>query len=612
MATATPSRDPHRSKTVQPYQDPARSVEQRVTDLLGRMTLEEKAGLLFQTILTMNPDGTLVERADAPGGAPTTELLSGRLMNHFNLMGSGSPRAMAQWHNRLQELAADTRLGIPVTLASDPRHSFTDNPATAMRSGPFSQWPEPLGLAALGDTDLMRAYADTVRREYLSVGIRLALHPQLDLATEPRWARGNGTFGADADLASRLVGPYLEGLRGGDRLGPHSVSAMVKHFPGGGPQKDGEDPHFVYGREQVYPGGFFDYHMKPFAAALAAGATQVMPYYGMPVGTEYEEVGFGFNRGVITGLLRERLGFDGIVCTDWALINDAPIMGHVFPARAWGVEHLGPAERVLKALDAGVDQFGGEACPELVVDLVRSGVLDEARIDVSAARLLREKFRLGLFENPFVDPDVAEQTVGAADFRTDGETAQRRALTLLVNRDALPLRRPVRLYAQGMDVAIARDAGITRADTPADADYAVLRLDTPYEPRPGADSAYESGFHRGRLDFPEDRLKEILALLDAVPTVVVVHLERPAVIPEIAERCAALVGAFGASDEAVLDVLLGRAAPEGRLPFQLPRTMDEVTHGRPDVPHESSDPLFEFGHGLRYEPGQAGAAYSRG
>ncbi|MFJ9060484.1 glycoside hydrolase family 3 N-terminal domain-containing protein [Streptomyces sp. NPDC102409] len=135
----------------------------------------------------------------------------------------------------------------------------------------------------------------------VAVGIRLALHPQIDLATEPRWSRTSGTFGEDADLTSRLVAAYLEGLRGpGGQLGADSVAAMVKHFPGGGSQLDGEDAHFACGREQVYPGGFFDYHLEPFKAALAAGATQIMPYYGMPVGTPYEEVGFGFNKGIIS------------------------------------------------------------------------------------------------------------------------------------------------------------------------------------------------------------------------------------------------------------------------------------------------------------------------
>lgn len=171
-------------------------------------------------------------------------------------------------------------------------------------------------MAAIGDPALVEQFADIARQEYLAVGLRVALHPQIDLATEPRWCRIGGTFGEDADLTARLVTAYIRGFQT-EHLGPASVATMIKHFPGGGPQLDGEDPHFAYGREQVYPGGHFDYHLRPFRAAIAAGGSQMMPYYGMPIGTPYEEVGFGFNRGVITGLLREQLGFDGIVCTDW-------------------------------------------------------------------------------------------------------------------------------------------------------------------------------------------------------------------------------------------------------------------------------------------------------
>ena len=208
---------------------------------------------------------------------------------------------------------------------------------------------------------------------------------------------------------------------------------MTKHFPGGGPQKDGEDPHFPYGREQVYPGDNFDYHLIPFEAAFEAGTAQIMPYYGMPIGTGLEEVGFGFNKEVITGLLREKYGFDGVVCTDWGLLTDATICGRVLEARAWGVEHLSVAERAQKAIEAGVDQFGGEACPEVIVELVRSGQVAEARIDESVRRLLRDKFRLGLFDNPYVDPDAAERIVGSAAFRAAGEEAQRRSIVLLKN-----------------------------------------------------------------------------------------------------------------------------------------------------------------------------------
>ena len=587
------------------YRDPTQPVAARVEDLLARMTLEEKAGLLFQTMVTMNPDGTLV---DDPALAPTAtaaHMVGDLRMNHFNLLGSGGPRQMAEWHNRLQELAEQTRLGIPVTLSSDPRHSFTDNPGTAMMSGPFSQWPETLGLAAVGDPELVRSYADTVRREYLAVGIRLALHPQIDLATEPRWSRINGTFGEDAELTSHLVAAYIEGLRGpGDALGADSVAAMVKHFPGGGPQLDGEDPHFAYGREQVYPAGHFDYHLRPFRAALAAGATQMMPYYGMPVGTQYAEVGFGFNKGVITGLLREQLGFDGIVCTDWGLVTDAEILGQTMPARAWGVEHLTPLQRAAMILDAGADQFGGEHVPGLVVELVRDGRVAESRLDTSVRRLLAEKFRLGLFdERRYVDPDLAEQTVGRTDLRALGDAAQRRSTTLLKNDSALlPLTGRPRLYVQGVKPETAARYGEV-VGSPQAADLAVIRLDTPFEPRTGGFEAY---FHAGRLDFAPERLKEILTLLDTVPTVVAIHLERPAVIPEVAEHAAALLATYGASDEALLDVLFGRALPQGRLPFQLPRSMQEVVHGHPDMPQESADPLYPFGHGLGYHDPAAG------
>ncbi|WP_406010969.1 glycoside hydrolase family 3 C-terminal domain-containing protein [Streptomyces sp. NBC_00637] len=575
---------------IHPYQDPRHSVTERVADLLARMTVQEKAGLLFHHVIGIGD-------RPAPAGLTVEQMMSESLMSHFNLLGAGSPRQMADLHNHVQRLAADTRLGIPVTLSTDPRHAFTDNPGTAMLAGPFSQWPESLGLAATGDADLVRRYADTVRREYLAVGLRVALHPQIDLATEPRWARGSGTFGEDADLTSQLVAAYIQGLSGpGGGLGPDSVAAMVKHFPGGGPQKDGEDPHFPYGKEQIYPGGLFDYHLEPFKAAIAAGATQVMPYYGKPVGTEHEEVGFGFNRGIITGLLREKLGFDGIVCTDWGLVTDQLVMGEPHLARAWGVEELSPAERLLKILHAGADQVGGESCSELIVDLVRTGQLEESRLDASVVRLLGEKFRLGLFDDRrYVDPDAAEETVGHADFHAAGEVAQRRSATLLKN-GPLPLAGRPRLYVEGVDPAAAAEYADIVAD-PADADLAVLRLTTPYEPRPGL---FESFFHAGRLDFPEDRLKEILRLLDAVPTVVAIHLERPAVIPEIADRSAALLAVYGTDDRALLDLLFGRAVPEGSLPFQLPRSMTEVEAGRPDVPQESADPLYPFGHGLRY------------
>ena len=590
--------------TEYPYQDAAVDIAERVADLMGRMSVEEKAGLLFHPIITMNGDGSLVEdAAAAPSQASTSELVASRSISHFNLLsfrGPGAPGAgaTAAWHNALQRLAEEeTRWGIPVTLSTDPRHAFTENAGTSMAAGPFSEWPEPLGLAALRDVGAVSEFADIVRREYLAVGFRVALHPQLDLATEPRWARIAQTFGEDADLAARLGVAYLEGLRGGPSVGPDSVAAMAKHFPGGGPQRDGEDPHFPHGKEQDYPGGMFEYHLRPFRAAIAAGVTQIMPGYGVPIGTAYDEVAFGFNDGVINGLLRTELGFDGIVCSDWAIINDHQIMGEPHAARAWGVEQLSPAERMLMAVTAGVDQFGGESRPEMIVELVRSGQLPASRVDQSVRRVLTEKFRLGLFDHRrYVDPELAERTAGKADFRAAGRRAQSASVTVLTNRDRrLPASGRTRLFVQGVDPAVAAAYADVVTD-PAQADLALLRVSTPYEQRPGR---FESFFHAGPLDFEPGRLAEILALLSAVPTVVAIHLERPAVIPEISAAACAVLAVFGASDAALLDVVFGDAEPRGRLPIQLPRSMDAVRGGRPDVPRESADPLFDYGAGLR-------------
>jgi beta-glucosidase len=583
---------------VHPYQDPANSVENRVEDLLARLTLRDKAGLMFHDIITMGPGGQLLS-SDNPFGRPATEVAIRDLrLNHFNLAGQvDDVRDLVAWHNRVQELALATGAGIPVTLSTDPRHAFSNNPGTEALAGAFSQWPQSLGFAALGDAALMQRYADIARQEYVAAGIRVALHPQIDLSTEPRWARIGMTFGEDADLTSRLVTAYIRGFQGAE-LGSASVATMTKHFPGGGPQQDGEDPHFAYGREQVYPGGQIEYHLKPFRAAIAAGTSQIMPYYGMPVGTDWEEVGFAFSHAVITDLLRNELGFDGIVCTDWGLITDSVIMGQAMPARAWGVEHLSELDRAEKIIDAGCDQFGGESRPELVVELVRSGRVSQVRIDQSVRRLLREKFALGLFDQPFLDADRAVATIGRADFVADGEAVQRAAVVRLTAADsgpaALPLGTDQAVYIENIGSAAAARLGRV-VDDPAGADLAVLRLNAPYEPRPGG---FESFFHAGSLEFPAAQRDRIVAICEQVPTIVVLFLDRPAIVPEIAAAAAALLVEFGARDDAVVDVLLGEARAMGRLPFDLPSSTKAVTDSRSDVPYDTVNPLFRFGDGI--------------
>jgi beta-glucosidase len=308
-------------------------------------------------------------------------------------------------------------------------------------------------------------------------------------------------------------------------------------------------------------------------------------------------VAFAFNKGIITDLLRGELGFDGIVCTDWGLVTDTTILGQPMPARAWGVEHLDELSRVEMILNAGCDQLGGESRPELVVQLVEQGRISEDRIDISVRRLLREKFILGLFDNPYVDPDDAAATVGKAGFVAAGAEAQRRAYTLLTNNDQiLPLKRGCRLYLEGVSDEIAARYGEVVSD-PADADVALLRLEAPYEPRPGG---FEARFHAGSLEFPVAERDHHAAICAAAPTIVDVYLDRPAVLTDLAEQAAALLGSYGSSDEAFLDIVFGIAQPEGSLPFDLPRSMAAVEASRSDVPFDTADPVFKFGHGLRY------------
>lgn len=589
-------RDLNRNGTIDVYEDPGAPIDDRIEDLLGQMTVAEKVGLMFHTMSFLNAPFPLAPEMDP------AHFITQRQVNHSAFFGGGTVAQLAEWQNGLQRLAEATRLGIPFTLSSDPRHGTGANPIGTASGGTFSTWPDSLGLAAARDPELAWQFADTARQEYVAVGIRVSLHPQSDLATEPRWGRISGTFGEDVDVVCELTEAYIRGFQG-ETIGRESVSCMTKHFPGGGPQKDGEDPHFPYGREQIYPGGAFAIHLKPFEVAIRTGTGQMMPYYGMPVETEWEEVGFGFNKGIVTGLLREQLGFDGIVCTDWGLITDTHIMGRFLPARAWGVEHLEPIERVAKAIDAGVDQFGGEICTDLLLALVEQGRVSEERLDVSARRILREKFRLGLFEAPFVDVEEAERICRNEAFVAAGIAAQRRGLVLLKNDEIagsplLPASSEALLYVEGISEETAAGYGAVVA-TPAEADLAIVRLSAPWEPRDSL--ALESMFHAGTLAFDDVTLGRLLEIAATVPTVVAIDLDRPAVIPELADAAGAVIAVFGATDVVLLDLIFGNSEPTGRLPFEMPSSMEAVERQLTDLPADSEDPLFPLGFGLRYE-----------
>lgn len=591
-------RDLNKNGQLDPYEDTRLPIDARVEDLVSQMNLEEKAGSMFITMAAMNEDGYY---NDIPiFSEPATffleansSMIARKLMNHFNIFQSPSSLALANWNNHVQALAESTRLGIPITVASDPRHVSSTAKGADIPTPFFSRWVSPPGFAAIGDTLLMRQFGDIARQEYKGVGIRLALSPMADLGTEPRWGRFHGTFGEDAELSAQLTKAYILGFQG-DSLNAQSVACMSKHFSGGGPQKDGEDAHFPYGKEQAYPGNNFDYHLIPFIyGVFPAQSASIMPYYGIPVGQTSEDVGFAYNKEIITDLLRDSFKYEGIICTDWGLVTANKIK----PPAAWGVEDLSEIERVEKILNAGCDMLGGEACPNYVIELVQSGRISEERIDESVRRIMRDKFVLGLFDDPYV-PLEELHVVGQNDFWEAGKEAQRRSLTLLKNDGLLPLKQGIKVYLSGLyDEAIGTHATIV--DSPSEADVIIQKLATPFDPRD--EYLLDRFFRQGRLNFTTEELEPILTLAQQKPTITIITLDRPAVIPEIAAASKAVVADFHSQDDIIFDLLFGEFAPEGKLPFEMPSSMEAVEQQLEDVPYDSKDPLFGFGHGLTYQ-----------
>lgn len=599
-------RDLNKNGALDIYEDADAPVEDRVQDLVSQMTLEEKAGSMFITMMGMTSKGEMLEKPDFSGDLMNTvmsivfpaasDMLVNKKMNSFNILAAHDPAILANFNNRVQKIAERTRLGIPITIASDPRHSRAASFGISLDVPSFSTWPTQLGMAATRDTALVKEFGNIARQEYLSVGIRLSLNPMADLATEPRWTRMTGTYGEDADLAAALTKAYILGFQG-DSLNTNSVACMTKHFSGGGPQEKGMDAHFASGKNQVYPGDKFDYHLIPFIkGAFPAKSAQIMPYYGIPIDQVEENVGFAFNKSIITQLLRDSLKYDGVVCTDWGLVSDMPIK----EAAAWGVEHLTPIERVEKIINAGCDMFGGEMVPELIVELVNSGRISEDRIDTAVKRIMKDKFRLGLFDDPYLDVDQASKIAGRADFRQKGKEAQAKSLVLLKNENILPLKKGTKIYlAEAVDKAAWEKFGELVSNR-KDADVVIKKINTPYSPAKGG--AMEGMFHQGRLYYNDEEMAEIFSSIDGKPSIVLANLERATILTEVNEKADALLVQFGGVEDDVLaSMIFGETSPSGKLPIELPSSSEAVEQQMEDVPFDSKSPLYPFGYGISYE-----------
>ncbi len=596
-------RDLDHDGVLAPYEDHRLTAEARARDLLTRMTLAEKAGVMMHgSARSHGPLGVIGvgSQYDIEANHP---LIAGDSINHLITRLDGRPSAFAEQNNALQEIAAATRLGIPLTISTDPRHHFQHVTGASSRAQGFSQWPETTGLAAIGSSELVQQFAEIARDEYRAVGIHMALSPQADLATEPRWSRISGTFGEDPQLARRLVKAYvvgMQGARGGVRAS--GVSCVVKHWVGYGAAPDGYDGHNFYGRFSALTEASLPLHIEPFLGAFEAGVAGVMPTYTILKdlvlkGELLQQVAGGFNRQLIQHLLRDTCQFRGFVLSDWAIHRDATetTFNPKRPqspddiAMPWGVESLTRQQRFAKSINAGIDQLGGEEDVATLMETVDRGLVPQQRIDEAVCRLLIVKFQQGLFDNPFVDAQAAAARVGSPHAIAAGRDAQRRSLVCLKKPKRLAVGAKVHLvnFASG-------GAPVERADA------AVIRLATPHE------SLHPNHFfgnrqQEGDIDFKKDStaMRQLNDLASRLPTTAVIQMPRPAVISNLMALLDGIYVEMGVDEDVLINEVLASTATEASLPFELPSSMDAVRAQRPDLPGDSDHPLFELGSNHR-------------
>lgn len=681
-------KDLNQNGTLDAYEDWRLSAEQRAANLAQQMSVEQIAGLMLYSGHQRIPGGGF--RGSTYGGKPyresgknawdltdqQTTFLTEDNLRHVLYVSVESPAVAARWNNNAQALVEGIGLGIPANNSSDPRHQAdNEDEFNIGAGGDISRWPNSLGLAATFDPDLMRSFGDIASQEYRALGIATALSPQVDLATDPRWYRFSGTFGPDPQLTTDMARAYVDGFQttGDGGWGNQSVNAMVKHWPGGGTGEAGRDAHYGFGKFAVFPGNNLDDHLKPFvegAFKLKGGtgsASAVMPYYTISTGLDPsgENVGNAFSSYFITDMLRGKYGYDGVICTDWGVTR--PDLGMAsFGATPWGVEGLTEAERHYRILKAGCDQFGGNNVAGPVLEAYKMGVAEmgedamRKRMEASAVRLLKNIFRVGLFENPYLNVTETEAKVGKPEFMEAGYKAQVKSLVLLKNEaDVLPLAKTTKVYVP--ERLYPAKAGFFGPPTPAsvkapvsndlvgryfetvenaaDADVAVVFITDPQNGRTAGYSAElaesgDNGFLPISLQYDPYRATEardpslagdaresdvlnrtyknkmakvsnrsdlemILKTKQAMgdkPVIVILQMSNPTVVAEFEKEIDGLLIDFGVQRQAVLDILSGKESPSGLLPLQMPANMETVEKQFEDVPHDMEPHIDAVGH----------------
>ncbi len=683
-------KDLNRNGQLDTYEDWRADYSTRAQDLASQLTIAEIAGLMLYSSHQSIPARSRGYFAGTYDGQPYEEgvtdpslltdqqkkFLAEDHLRHVLLTSVKSPAIAAQWTNRVQAFCEGVGKGIPANNSSDPRHGTRAKAEfDAAAGGEISMWPNSLGMAATFDPEIVRQFGEIASIEYRNLGIATALSPQVDIATDPRWSRFSGTFGESPTLSAAMAKAYCDGFQtsGSSGWGAHSVNAMVKHWPGGGSGEAGRDAHYGFGKYAVYPGNNFDEHLTPFtegAFVLDGGtemASAIMPYYTISweQDPKYgENVGNAYSKYMITDLLRENYGYDGVVCTDWGVTADHNVIDRFVDGHSWGAELMTEAERHYKLIKAGVDQFGGNNAAQPILDAYDMGVAEmgesvmRVRMEKSAVRLLKNIFRTGLFENPYLDVENTEQTVGKPEYMTAGYQAQLKSVVMLKNvNNSLPLKAKTKVYVPqryvpasvnflGMETPASTDYPVNIdlvkkyydvVDSPEQADVALVFFEGPtegtgydhkltesgdngylpislqYEDYTASEARAESIAGGDPLEDFTNRtyrdktvktpnitdaelVRETKKLMGAKPVIVSINTGNPMVFSEIEPSADAILVNFNIQDQAILDVTAGRHEPSGLLPMQMPSNMATVEQQAEDVPFDMEVHKDSEGH----------------
>ncbi|KAF9133466.1 hypothetical protein BGX30_012285 [Mortierella sp. GBA39] len=644
-------KDLSRDGQLDPYEDWRLTPEERAKDLASKMTTEQIAGLMLYSRHQAVPaasggwfSATYGGKSFEESGVKPWEMTDEQLhflaqdhVRHILVTTVESPETAAKWNNRVQAFAEGHGLGIPANNSSDPRHgSDSSSEFNAGSGGAISMWPETLGLAATFDPEVTRKFGEIASKEYRALGLSTALSPQIDIATDPRWFRFNGTFGEDSALAADMARAYVDGFQTSEEereiqegWGYDSVNAIGR---GADPVKAAETP-------------------------ISAAASN------------------SYNAWLIGDLLRDQYGYDGVVCTDWMITADeSPAKDSFLSGKPWGVEELTVGERHYKLLMAGVDQFGGNNEIGPVLEAYEIGVREHGedwmrqRFEQSAIRLLVNMFRLGLLENPYLDPDTSARVVGNAEFMREGYEAQLKSVVLLKNKNAvLPLKAGKKVYIPKRYTPAGTDwfgnqtpekleypvslelvsKFFTVTDQPDEADFGLVFIASPksgfgysqedaeqggngYVPislqyRPyTAEHAREVSLagdprpedvlnrsYQGKSVTPQnttdlDAVLDTRKAMKGKPVIVSMLLSNPAVVNEFESEADAIVADFGVQAQVIMEILTGSAEPSGLLPMQMPAHMRTVEEQLEDVAHDmechvdSDGNTYDFGFGLNW------------